>query len=119
NENGGITIGVVDSDELLDGKGSVTFDSWDRYVGLDIHYDPSKWGVGAFATLALISLVISLYVLRRRAWVKATERDGHTVIEYGLLARGGTFGLREENIKLRRMFDNIWSVIPASNWVDS
>src|SRR5699024_7343628 len=106
NENGRITLGVGDTYELPEGMGTITFDSWDRYVGLDLHYDPSKWGVGFFATLALSALVVSLYVRRRRAWVKATERDGHTVIEYGLLARGETFGLRDENIKLRQTFDN-------------
>src|SRR5699024_8437977 len=114
NDNGGITIGVGDTYELPDGEGPITFLSWDRYVGLDIHYDPSKWCVGAFATLALISLVIPLYVRRRRAWLKATERDGHTVIEYGLLARGETLGLREGNMRLRRMFDNTWPVIRPS-----
>src|SRR5699024_1920840 len=119
NDNGGITIGVGDTYELPDGKGSITFDSWDRYVGLDIHYDPSKWGVGAFATLALISLVISLYVRRRHAGVQPTERDGHPVTEYGLLVRSELFGLREENIKLRQKFDHTWPVIPPSTSEES
>src|SRR5699024_2031209 len=100
------------------GMGSISFDGLDRYVGLDLHYDPSKWGVGVFATLTLVSLVISLYVRRRRAWVKATEHEGHTVIEYGLLARGEIFGLRDENIKLRETFDSIWPVIPPETSED-
>lgn len=119
NEHGGITLGVGDTYELPDNMGTITFESWDRYVGLDVHYDPSKWGVGFFASLALVALVISLYVRRRRAWVKATQRDGHTVIEYGLLARGETFGLREENIKLRQTFDATWPVIPPTTPEDS
>ena len=119
NDNGGITLGVGDTYELPDNMGTITFDSWDRYVGLDVHYDPSKWGVGIFATLALVALVISLYVRRRRAWVKASTKDGHTVIEYGLLARGETFGLRDENIKLRQIFDTTWPVIPPNTSEDS
>ncbi|OAV60484.1 cytochrome c biogenesis protein ResB [Enteractinococcus helveticum] len=119
NDHGGITLGVGDTYELPDDMGSISFDSWDRYVGLDIHYNPSKWGVGFFATLALVALIISLYVRRRRAWVKATEHEGHTVIEYGLLARGETFGLRDENIKLRQTFDTTWPVIPPTTSEDS
>ena len=108
-----------DTYELPDNMGTITFDSWDRYIGLDLHYDPSKWGVAIFASLALVALVISLYVRRRRAWVKAYAQDGHTVIEYGLLARGETFGLRDENIKLRQSFDNTWPVIPPDTSEDS
>ena len=119
NDNGGITLGVGDTYELPDNMGTITFDSWDRYIGLDLHYDPSKWGVAIFASLALVALVISLYVRRRRAWVKAYAQDGHTVIEYGLLARGETFGLRDENIKLRQSFDNTWPVIPPDTSEDS
>ena len=71
---------------------------------------PSKWGVAIFASLALRPWS-SHHVRRRRAWVKAYAQDGHTVIEYGLPARGETFGLRDENIKLRQSFDNTWPVI--------
>ncbi|GAA2039120.1 cytochrome c biogenesis protein ResB [Yaniella flava] len=119
NDAGGITLGVGDTHELPDDMGSITFDSWDRYVGLDIHYDPSKWGVGFFSALALVALVMSLYIRRRRAWVKATEQDGRTVIEYGLLARGEAFGLRDENIKLRQSFDTTWPVIPPNTSEDT
>ena len=119
NDHGGITLGVGDTYELPENKGTITFDSWDRYIGVDLHYDPSKWGVAFFASLAMVALVISLYVRRRRALVKATEHDGHTVIEYGLLARGETFGLRDENIKLRQTFDTTWPVIPPTTLEDS
>jgi len=118
-DHGGITLGVGDTYELPDNLGTITFDSWDRYIGVDIHYDPTKWGVGVFAALAMVALVLSLYVRRRRAWVKASHQDGHTVIEYGLLARGETFGLRDENIKLRQTFDTTWPVIPADTSEDS
>lgn len=62
-------------------------------------------GSRLFGTIALISLVISLYVRRRPARGKTSEQDGHTVVAYGLHARGEIFGLREENIKLRQSFE--------------
>src|SRR5699024_11241574 len=88
NDHGGITLGVGDTYELPENMGTITFDSWDRYIGIDLHYDPSKCGVAFFASLAMVALVISLYVRRRRAWVTASEQERHTAIEYVLSALG-------------------------------
>ncbi len=111
-ESGGITLSPGESYDLPEGKGSISFDGVQRYVGLDIHHDPGKWGVGFFAVLALVSLGVSLFVRRRRVWVRsATGPDGSTMVEYGLLARGEDFGLREENVSLRRQFEKTWPVI--------
>ncbi|SFV22808.1 cytochrome c biogenesis protein ResB [Micrococcus terreus] len=110
-EAGGITLKPGESYELPEGKGSISFDGLKRYVGLDILYDPGKWGVGFFAVLALVALGVSLFVRRRRAWVRGTTGpDGSTMVEYGLLARGEDFGLREENLTLRRQFEKLWPV---------
>ncbi|GAA1683216.1 cytochrome c biogenesis protein ResB [Citricoccus zhacaiensis] len=110
-DTGGVTLSVGESYELPEGKGSISFDGVKPYVGLDILYDPGKWGVGVFAVLALIALVVSLFVRRRRVWVRgATGPDGSTVVEYGLLARGEDFRLREENLALRRKFEQLWPV---------
>ncbi|WBL20623.1 cytochrome c biogenesis protein ResB [Citricoccus sp. NR2] len=110
-EAGGITLKPGESYELPEGKGSISFDGLRRYVGLDILYDPGKWGVGFFAVLALVALGVSLFVRRRRAWVRGTTGpEGSTMVEYGLLARGEDFGLREENLTLRRQFEKLWPV---------
>lgn len=111
-EAGGITLTPGESYELPEGKGTISFDGVKRYVGLDIHYDPGKWGVGFFSILALVALIVSLFVRRRRAWVRGTPGpDGSTMVEYGLLARGEDFGLREENLALRRQFERMWPVV--------
>ncbi|WP_432208278.1 cytochrome c biogenesis protein ResB [Citricoccus nitrophenolicus] len=111
-ESGGITLSLGESYDLPEGKGSIRFDGVKPYVGLDILYDPGKWGVGIFAVLALVSLGVSLFVRRRRVWVRsATGPDGSTMVEYGLLARGEDFGLREENVSLRRQFEKTWPVV--------
>lgn len=110
-ENGGITLSVGQTHVLPDGKGSISLDGVRRYVGLDIHYDAGKWGVGVFSVLALIGLAVSLFTRRRRVWVRArTGDDGRTRVEYALLARGEEFGLREEHVALREAFEKMWPV---------
>ena len=77
---------------LPDGAGSITFDGVKRYVSLDVHHDPSQLWVGGFAILSVLGLLTSLFVPRRRVWVKAVPRTGSDQGEYDLeyagLARG-------------------------------
>lgn len=111
NENGGITLSQGETVQLPEGAGSISFDGVRRYVGLDIHYDPGKWGVGLFATTALLGLAVSLFVRRRRVWVRAgRDAEGRTRVEYALLARGEESGLREEHLALRAAMDGMWPV---------
>lgn len=78
--------------QLPDGAGSITFDGVKRYVSLDVHHDPSQLWVGGFALLSTLGLLTSLFVPRRRVWVKAVPRKGAAHGEYDLeyagLARG-------------------------------
>ena len=88
--------------ELPNGLGSVTFDDADpgakdgdfsgsvlRFASFDIHHDPTQLWVLSFAVLALLGLLTSLFVPRRRVWVKAVpEQDGSLRLEYAGLARG-------------------------------
>ena len=77
---------------LPDGAGSVTFDGVKRYVSLDVHHDPSQGWVAGFAILSVLGLLTSLFVPRRRVWVKAVRRagaeHGEYDLEYAGLARG-------------------------------
>ena len=119
NENGGIVLSPGQTYELPEGKGSISFDGVRRYVGLDIHYDPGKWGVGVFAGTALLGLAISLFVRRRRVWVRArTDDDGRTRVEYALLARGEEFGLHEEHVALRAAMEKWWPIVAATETAD-
>ena len=91
-----------ESSELPNGLGSVTFDdaapgakagdfsgSVLRFASFDIHHDPTQLWVLSFAVLALLGLLTSLFVPRRRVWVKAVpEADGSLRLEYAGLARG-------------------------------
>jgi cytochrome c biogenesis protein len=77
---------------LPDGAGTITFDGVKRYVSLDIHHDASQLYVGGFAVLAVLGLLTSLFVPRRRVWVKVVARkgaeQGEFDLEYAGLARG-------------------------------
>lgn len=93
--------------ELPNGLGTVTFENADpdapaddysqsvpRFASFDIHHDPTQLWVLVFAALILGGLLVSLFVPRRRMWVKAVTRpDGGVVLEYAALARGEDPGL--------------------------
>lgn len=93
--------------QLPDGAGSVTFEnaapassgndlseSVPRFASLDIHRDPSGGWVLLFALLVLAGLLTSLFIPRRRVWVKASHTAEDTIlIEYAGLARGDDPGL--------------------------
>ncbi|TFC92197.1 cytochrome c biogenesis protein ResB [Cryobacterium sinapicolor] len=91
-----------DTRDLPNGLGTVSFDdaapgaqngdfsgSVLRFASFDIHHDPTQLWVLSFAVLALLGLLTSLFVPRRRVWVKAvTAQDGSLRLEYAGLARG-------------------------------
>ncbi|MCD2443504.1 cytochrome c biogenesis protein ResB [Agromyces sp. SYSU K20354] len=98
-----------ESAELPNGLGTVTFEHADpdagegdyaqsvpRFASFDIHHDPTQIWVLVFAALILGGLLVSLFVPRRRMWVKAAKRpDGTVVLEYAGLARGEDPGLED------------------------
>lgn len=116
---GGITLVPGASYTLPDGKGSISFDGVKRYVGVDIHHNPGQLYALIFALLAVAGLVTSLYVNRRRAWVRtATHEDGRTMVEYGLLARGEDHRLAGEAAKIRQLLLNAWALSEVAGEAD-
>lgn len=93
--------------QLPGGIGSVTFENADpkaaaddpshsvlRFASLDIHHDASQQWVLLFVLIAVAGLLTSLFIPRRRVWVKAVETaDGGIRLEYAGLARGDDPGL--------------------------
>ena len=79
--------------ELPNGLGSIEFTGLQRFVSLDIHHDPTEGWVLAFALIAITGLLVSLFIPRRRVWVKAIPDDGGVRLEYAGLARGEDPGL--------------------------
>ncbi|WP_240689984.1 cytochrome c biogenesis protein ResB [Arthrobacter sp. PAMC25564] len=105
----GIVLTPGASYTLPDGKGSISFDGVKRYVGVDIHHNPGQLYALIFALLAVAGLVTSLYVNRRRVWVRTgTHEDGRTMVEYGLLARGEDHRLAGEAKAIRSLLAGQW-----------
>ncbi|MFC9770378.1 MULTISPECIES: cytochrome c biogenesis protein ResB [unclassified Pseudarthrobacter] len=108
---GGITLSPGSTYTLPDGKGSISFDGVKRYVGVDIHHNPGQLYALIFALLAVAGLILSLYVNRRRAWVRTgTHDDGRTMVEYGLLARGEDHRLAGEAAAIRTLLAQEWGL---------
>jgi cytochrome c biogenesis protein len=64
-----------------------------------VRHDPGKEAALVFAVLAMTGLVASLFVPRRRVWVRASPEPGgtgRTLVEVGALARGEDGGLARE-----------------------
>ena len=74
---------------LPDGAGSVTFDGVSRFAALQVRLDPGRRPALAAVTLALGGLLASLFVRRRRVFVRVepAAQPGRAVVEVGALAR--------------------------------
>nr|WP_236822438.1 cytochrome c biogenesis protein ResB [Arthrobacter sp. AK-1] len=111
---GGIVLDAGQSYTLPDGKGSISFDGLKRYIGVDIRTDPGQAGVLVFSLIATAGLIVSLYVSRRRVWLRAgAHEDGRTMIEYGLLARGEDHRLGPEAAAIRARLTARWNLAEA------
>ena len=82
-------------------------------MGLDVHSDPGRIPAFISFVLAFIGLIMSLFIARRRAWVRATTTEDAngvrcTVLEYGLLARGEDHRLGAEAEKLTALWTSLW-----------
>lgn len=90
------------SAELPNGLGTVSFEdargeaatasdyagSVLRFASLQVHHDPGRTWVLVFSVLALAGLLTSLFISRRRLWVKLVETPSGRTIELAGLARG-------------------------------
>jgi cytochrome c biogenesis protein len=79
--------------DLPNGLGSIELTSIPRFASFDIHHDPTQAWVLAFAMLVLAGLLTSLFIPRRRVWVKAVPTEAGARVEYAGLARGEDPGL--------------------------
>ncbi|ABK05642.1 ResB family protein (plasmid) [Arthrobacter sp. FB24] len=108
---GGIVLDAGQSYTLPEGKGSISFDGLKRYIGVDIRTVPGQDGVLIFSLIAVAGLIVSLYVNRRRVWLRAgSHEDGRTMIEYGLLARGEDHRLAPEAAAIRARLMARWNL---------
>ena len=88
--------------ELPNGLGTIEFDGLKRFVSLEFHHDPTEGWVLAFALLILGGLLVSLFVPRRRMWVKVAASGDGVRLEYAGLARGEDPGLADAVAEIAR-----------------
>jgi len=79
--------------QLPGGRGSVTFDTVDRWAGVSTRYDPAKPFALVSAVLMALGLVGSLLVRRRRVFVRISPQVGpdgraQARVRVGALAKG-------------------------------
>ncbi|MFJ5279107.1 cytochrome c biogenesis protein ResB [Streptomyces parvulus] len=82
---------------LPNGAGSVTFDGIQEWAGFQVTQQPgSGWALGG-AVVAILGLASSLFIQRRRVWVRAVRgADGGTVVEMAGLGRSESAKVPEE-----------------------
>lgn len=74
--------------ELPNEMGTLTFEATPRYAAFDVMRNPAQTGILIFAILSMAGLIWSLFVARRRMWVKVLPTDDGVVLQYAALARG-------------------------------
>ena len=82
---------------LPDGSGSVEFAGFDRWASFQIASDPGQ-GLALFAALlAIAGLMLSLFIRRRRVWVKVVPAPGGgTLVHVAGLAKSEAGDLPDE-----------------------
>jgi cytochrome c biogenesis protein len=79
--------------KLPDGDGTLTFTGYTQWASLAITYDPGQLPALLSGIAALVGLILSFMVRRRRFFVRAhTAADGSTEIVLGGLARSDAAG---------------------------
>ena len=81
---------------LPNNSGSIEFAGLDRWASFQVAHDPGKEVALAAAVLAILGLMMSLFVQRRRIWVKATPGPAGTLVQVAGLAKNQSVDLTDE-----------------------
>ena len=86
-------LAVGQSMTLPNGAGKITYTGYRQWISLAITYDPGQLPALISAVLALLGLILSFMVRRRRVFVRtAPGPGGSTLVEVGGLARSDAAG---------------------------
>ncbi|MER5862405.1 cytochrome c biogenesis protein ResB [Kitasatospora sp. NPDC002040] len=82
---------------LPDGYGTLTFEGYQQWASFTVSHRPGNSIALIGAVAAILGLVGSLFVQRRRVWVRASvTADGRTLVEVAGLARSESAKIAEE-----------------------
>jgi len=94
-------LAIGETWRLPDGAGSITFDGVREWGNFQVASDPGRQLALAGAVLAIVGVIVSLSVPRRRVWVRATTEAGsRTLVEVAGLARSESGRLEDEVAEL-------------------
>ncbi|UOQ56625.1 cytochrome c biogenesis protein ResB [Leucobacter allii] len=96
-----LELAIGDTVDLPNGLGTITLDAVPRYASFDVMQNPAQIWILVFALAALGGLIWSLFVPRRRMWVKAVPTADGVVLQYAALARGDDPALERAVEELR------------------
>lgn len=96
-----LELRIGDTLELPEGMGTITLEAIPRYVSFDFVNNPAQHWILIFALIATAGLLSSLFIPRRRMWVKAKIVSEGIVFEYAALARGDDPALNRATEQLR------------------
>ncbi len=86
---------------LPENYGSITFDGYKQWASFSVSHRPGNAVALTGAVLAILGLIGSLLVQRRRIWVRAVVGpDGRTLVELAGLARSESAKIAEELAEL-------------------
>lgn len=99
-------LGVGDTLELPDGLGRITYDGYSRWINLQVSANPGLPVLLSGAVLAMVSVSVSLFVRRRRMWVRvAAAPSAGTVVDIAGLDRAHGGDLADELDTLAHRLD--------------
>lgn len=87
-EGESLKLRLGDTVDLPEGMGTISFDEAPRYAAFDVMSNPAQTWILISAVAAVLGLLSSLFVPRRRVWVKAVQNDDGVTLQYAALARG-------------------------------
>ena len=94
---------IGDTLDLPDGMGTISFEAAPRYASFDVMRNPAQQWILISALAAVLGLLSSLFVPRRRMWVKAVLTDDGVLLQYAALARGDDPTLERAVEQLREL----------------
>ncbi|WP_326579148.1 cytochrome c biogenesis protein ResB [Streptomyces sp. NBC_00481] len=104
---------IGESMTLPNGAGTITFDGVKEWAGFQVTQQPGSGWALAGAIAAILGLAGSLFIQRRRVWVRAVAGpDGVTVVEMAGLGRSESAKVPEE---LGELASDLYDQVPGAS----
>lgn len=106
----GVALGPGDSMDLPGGAGTLEFDGVKRWASFSISHQSGNELALVSGIVAILGLMGSLFIQRRRIWVRAVPSDRGTLVEMGGLGRSESARIADE---LGELVDQLQPAAPV------